>query len=47
MTEHSITPPSELEQHEPEFTAEEVEMIQAPWSYLSPSQPTSGGGFDG
>jgi hypothetical protein len=26
-------------QPEPEFTAEEVEMIQAPWSYLSPPQP--------
>ena len=23
---------------EPEFTAEEIEMIQAPWSYLSPAQ---------
>lgn len=27
-----------LAQPEPEFTAEEVEMIQAPWSYLSPPQ---------
>jgi hypothetical protein len=34
---------TELEQSEPEFTAEEVEMIQAPWSYLSSSQPTSEG----
>jgi hypothetical protein len=24
---------------QPEFTPEEVEMIHAPWSYLSPSQP--------
>jgi hypothetical protein len=28
-----------LAQPEPEFTAEEVEMIQAPWSYLAPAQP--------
>jgi hypothetical protein len=27
-----------LAQSEPEFTAEEVEMIQAPWSLLSPPQ---------
>jgi hypothetical protein len=31
--------PSALAQPEPEFTAEEVEMIQAPWSYLAPAQP--------
>ena len=28
-----------LAQSEPEFTPEEVEMIQAPWSYLTPPQP--------
>lgn len=27
-----------LAQPEPEFTTEEIEMIQAPWSYLSPAQ---------
>jgi hypothetical protein len=31
---------------EPEFTAEEVEMIQAPWSLLSPPQPELEGASD-
>jgi len=30
---------SALAQPEPEFTPEEIEMIQAPWSYLTPPQP--------
>jgi len=35
-----------LAQPEPEFTAEEVEMIQAPWSYLAPAQPEPVGPTD-
>jgi hypothetical protein len=31
---------AELAKPEPEFTVEEVEMIQAPWSYLAPAGPT-------
>lgn len=33
-------------QAEPEFTPEEVEMIQAPWSYLTPPQPEPQGPTD-
>jgi len=35
-----------LAQPEPEFTAEEVEMIQAPWCYLAPAQPEPVGPTD-
>jgi hypothetical protein len=34
----SSQPKETFDQPEPEFTADEVEMIQAPWSYLTPPQ---------